>query len=378
MPAPGSLLLAVGFGCLAFAHPNSERPSPLLVIVGTIATTFGMLFVGPLFIRGLAALGRRAPIALRLALRDLARYQARSAAALGAISLALAIAATVAISAAAAAVPPAEANLANNQIIVSLGSDNGSAPREGSAPISEPTAAELRSLQTRVDALAASLHAQAAIPVTEAVDQASAAASAVGTLPDDTATLGNLTIVSHGAQSGIKISGDTPLYVATPALLAHFGISPSAINANTDVITGRTDLAGFAVIAPQGGATACNASQTKCRANVAKPAPGSGGAREVPTTGSPLSRSMKLPRYTSAPDTLLTTHALEKFGLKPVAAGWFIQTRRAHDRPGQLGPARCGRGRHHHRDSTRSNRRTRDCAMEPPRSASSSRSVCSR
>ena len=174
----GVVLLAVGFGCLAFAHPNSERPSPVLIIGGTVAITFGMLFVGPLFIRGLAALGRRAPIALRLALRDLARYQARSAAALGAISLALAIAATVAISAAAAAVPPAEANLANNQIVVSLSSGNGSAPREGSAPISEPTAAELRSLQARVDALAASLHAQAVIPLTEAVDQASTATSA--------------------------------------------------------------------------------------------------------------------------------------------------------------------------------------------------------
>ena len=98
---------AGGWGRLPRVRASQRSaPNAFLIIAGTVATTFGMLFLGPLFIRGLAALGRRAPIALRLALRDLARYQARSAAALGAISLALAIAATVAISAAAAAIPP--------------------------------------------------------------------------------------------------------------------------------------------------------------------------------------------------------------------------------------------------------------------------------
>ncbi len=322
----GLVLLAVGFGCLAFAHPNSDRPSPVLIIGGTIATTFGMLFVGPLLIRGLAALGRRAPIALRLALRDLARYQARSAAALGAISLALAIAATVAISAAASVVPPAEANLADNQIVVSLAAGNGSGRIEGSAPISEPNAAELRSLQDRVDALGASLHAQAVIPLTEAVDQASAATSAPGSLPDDTATLGSLTTVAHGDKTGIKITGDTPLYVATPALLSHYAINPNLVNANTDVITGRTDLAGYSIIAPRGGAIPCDASQPQCRVNGAKPTPG-GGERNGPDHWQPTLQTMHLPKYTSAPDTLLTANALEKFALKAVPAGWFIETR---------------------------------------------------
>ena len=321
----GVVLAAVGFACLAFAHPNSERPSPFLIIAGTVATTFGMLFVGPLLIRGLAAFGRRAPIALRLALRDLARYQARSAAALGAISLALAIAATVAVSAAAAAVPPAEANLANNQVVVSLGSGGGSGPREGSAPIPELTPAQLQALQPHIDALAASLHAEVVIPITEAVDRASPAISAVGTLPDDTATLGSLTTVTHGRQTGIKISGDIPLYVATPALLAHYGINPAAINSNTDIITGRTDLSRFSIIAPQGDAIPCDASQSACPASGAKPGPGP-SERIGPDHWQPTIQPMNLPRYTSAPDTLLTVHALREFGLKAVAAGWFIQT----------------------------------------------------
>ena len=370
-------MLAGGFGCLAFAHRNFDRPSPVLVIVGTVATTFGMLFVGPLFIRGLTAVGRRAPIALRLALRDLARYQARSAAALGAISLALAIAATVAVSAAATVVPAANANLANNQAVVSLSSGNGSAPGKGSVAISEPTAADLQSLQPHVDALASSLHAQVVIPLTEAVDRASSTGTADAAVPGNTATLGRVRAVTHGGQHGIEISGEIPLYVATPALLAHYGISPSAIKSNTDIITGRNDLAGFAVIAPRGGPTPCDASQPRCRVNGAKPAPGPVGA-EGPDHWQPTIQTVKLPTYTSAPDTLLTVHALQKFGLKSVAAGWFIQTPvAAHPRADQRRAAHCGGGRDHDRNSTEAKRRTRDCATEPPQSASSSRSVCS-
>jgi putative ABC transport system permease protein len=314
----GGLLLAAGVGCLAFAHRNDNAPNAFLIIGGTVAITFGMLSVGPLFIRGLATVGRRAPISLRLALRDLARYQARSAAALGAISLALAIAATVAISAAAAAVPPAEANLANNQLIVYLSSGNGSAPGNGSAAIPERTAAEVRSLQPRVDALATSLHARTVIPLT----------AIVGTGGDGhtTASLGKVKTVTHGRQQGFQITDELPLYVATPALLTYYGISPGDVNANTDVVTGRSDLAGFVVIAPSGGPTPCDASQTKCRVNGVKPTPGP-VAHRGPDFSHPTIQTLKLPTYTSAPDTLLTTRALREFGLKPVTAGWFMQTR---------------------------------------------------
>jgi putative ABC transport system permease protein len=323
----GVVLLAGGFACLAFAHRNFDRPNPLLIIVGTVATTFGMLFVGPLFIRGLAAIGRRAPIALRLALRDLARYQARSAAALGAISLALAIAATVAISAAAAAIPPAEANLANNQAVVYLSSGNGSAPGDGSAAVPEETAAELRSLQPHVDALATSLHAQTVIPLAEATgpDAVEADAGSGGPVADVTATLARMTRVTNQGRHGIEISDEIPLYVVTPALLTHFGIKPSDVKPNTDIITGRRDLAGFVVLAPQ-GTTPCDSSQPTCRVNGAKPTPGT-GAPKGPDHWSPAVQTFKLPTDTSAPDTLLMPRAVHAFGLTTVTAGWFIQSR---------------------------------------------------
>jgi len=311
-------LLAGGFGCLAFAHRNFERPNPLLIIVGTVATTFGMLFVGPLFIRELAAVGRRAPIALRLALRDLARYQARSAAALGAISLALAIAATVTVAAAAAAIPPAEANLANNQAVVYLSSGNGSAPGDGSAAIPERTAAEVQSLQPRVDALASSLQARTVIALT----------AVVGTGDDGhtTASLGKLKTLTHGQQHGFQISDELPLYVATPALLRYYGIRPSDINPNTDIITGRRDLAGFVVIAPSNGSTPCDSPQGQCSVNAVKATPGP-AARQGPDFLHPTVQTVALPTYTSAPDTLLMPRALHAFGLQTVTAGWFIESR---------------------------------------------------
>src|ERR1019366_1981065 len=89
-------------------------------IGGTVATPIGIIFLAPLAIQALAVVGRRSTIAVRLALRDLARYQARSGAALGAITLAVGIAATIAISASAAQTPTGPANLPANQLMLYL------------------------------------------------------------------------------------------------------------------------------------------------------------------------------------------------------------------------------------------------------------------
>jgi putative ABC transport system permease protein len=52
--------------------------------------------------------------------------------------------------------------------------------------------------------------------------------------------------------------------------------------------------------------------------------------RQGPDHWQPTLQTLKLPTYTSAPDTLLTPNALQKFGLKQVAAGWFIQSPSPH------------------------------------------------
>ena len=343
----GGLMLLVGIGCLAFAH--RATPNAYLIIAGTVATTFGMLFLGPLFIRWLAALGGRAPIALRLALRDLARYQARSAAALGAISLALAIAATVAVSAAALAVPQSEANLPANEALVFLDNSNNAVFISGAAALPVRNAAAYQELQTKVDALAATLHAEAVIPLTQAIAPASGTFSIGPSVPLGgglsirrkgpapatpssgttnvrvPAVLGDVRTVTKGRDSGIDVTNPIPLYVATPALLEHYGFDPHGINANTDIITSRTGLEGLVVTAPRGGPTPCD-TQPDCRVNGVRPT--KPATPRAPHEWHPKVQTTKLPKYTSDPNTLLTTHAMRAFGLKPVAAGWLIQTAR--------------------------------------------------
>ena len=111
-----AVLIVAGIGSLVLSD-RSNRP---LIIAGVLATILGTLLLGPLAIRLLARTAAHMPIAVRLALRDLARYQARSGAALAAITLALGIAATVVVIAAAeekqsAGKPP---NLSDRQIRV--------------------------------------------------------------------------------------------------------------------------------------------------------------------------------------------------------------------------------------------------------------------
>ena len=183
-----------------------------------------------------------------------------------------------------------------------------------------------RAMQPAIDALAASLHAQAVIPLTEAVNAGAPARSPDNAAAEVTATLGREHAVTHGGRHGVEITDEIPLYVATPALLSHFGISPGTVNANTDIVTGRRDLAGYAVIAPSNGPTPCDASQPNCRVNGAKPTPGPAG-RGGRDGWQPTMQTLGLPKYTSAPDTLLTAHAMQKYGLEAVAAGWFLQTR---------------------------------------------------
>jgi putative ABC transport system permease protein len=93
----GLALIAAGAVCLRLAHQDNIA----LIVAGTVSAVVGLPFLTPLAIRLLAAAGGRLPVGIRLALRDLARYQARSGAALAAITLALAVPAVVAITTAA-------------------------------------------------------------------------------------------------------------------------------------------------------------------------------------------------------------------------------------------------------------------------------------
>ena len=122
-----AVLIAVGIGCLAL----SNRDEPPLIVAGLVSTILGTLLLGPLAIRIFSGVAGHVPIAPRLALRDLARYQARSGAALAAITLALGIAAAVVVTAAAEETKEARRmaaelpNLSDRQIRVYASSTRG-------------------------------------------------------------------------------------------------------------------------------------------------------------------------------------------------------------------------------------------------------------
>ena len=77
---------------------NGSSGAPELVL-GIVLLVPGLLLLAPFFLSLTARLGRRAPIAVRLALRDLARYRARSGSALAAISIGVLVAVIVVLAA---------------------------------------------------------------------------------------------------------------------------------------------------------------------------------------------------------------------------------------------------------------------------------------
>jgi putative ABC transport system permease protein len=318
--AAGGLLLGAGLVLLAF----TDKHRAPFIIGGTITTVVGLLLLAPLTINALARFGRRAPIAIRLALRDLARYQARSGAALAAVTMAVGIAATIAIAAAASAAPSPVPNLPSNQLNVYPGSQGEQA---GNA-LPLLGAAQRASLRPRIDALAGTLGAQNVLPIELAYSGQSgsvpappgAAGAANAVVPT---MLAKVTAVrGPDGQPGQDIQGVVELYVATPALLARYGIPPSAISPTADVITSRKDTGGLALFSPQAGPPSPGPNV----AVGARPGPGLGGPKGD-TMAHPVIQVLgQLPSYTSDPTTLLTTRAVQALGLKVAPAGWIIDT----------------------------------------------------
>ncbi len=307
--AAGGLLLGTGIVLLAFADQRRQG----FIIAGTIATVVGLLLFAPLAIRAIAGTASHWPIAVRLAWRDLARYQARSGAALGAVTLALGIAATIAISAAAADIPNPVPNMPANELVLYVGD---SAPGPGN-PVPVVSGAGLQNLQARVDQLASSLHARSALPLEGAYDPAAPPVTGPpgqGAQPPGqiTASLARVTRLAHGE----NVNPVSALYVATPALLERYGIQASSIDPVADVISSRTDLAGLQIFLPDIG-------PTPKRAAIGPPQ--IPAAMNTAMTHPTIQRISQLPGDTSEPTTLLTSHGMQVLGLKGLPAAFLIR-----------------------------------------------------
>jgi len=303
-PIAGIALLVISFVLIGLAGSaagtaSSGGSSPLQeVALGLILLCVAIVLLAPACLGVVAWLGRPAPISVRLALRDLARYRTRSGPALAAIAVATLIAVIVCVEAAARLGDPldyAGPNLTSSQLVVYTAGAYGHGGGGGGGQSGPPAG-----------------------PAPSLADQTNVADSIAR-------SLGNASIITlyssnaglNHAAAGRNWSGQ--IYVATPQLLSLFGISQPQVSPDADFLTMRPGLSTL--------------SQMQFL-NTPKSGPGpSGQGNQWPCpAGScianpPIQEVSQLPSGTSAPNTVVTEHGLRALDLQSSvsAEGWFIQ-----------------------------------------------------
>jgi putative ABC transport system permease protein len=284
------------------------------VVLGFVALAVAIVLLAPSLLSLVAAAGKHAPIAVRLALRDLARYRARSGPALAAISLTAMIAVLICVASAARfgnVLDYAGPNLTSSQLIVYA--PVGSIPvGQGNHPgPSGPTAAQMAAGVKTAREIAADLGTTSMIAL-------------------DTTNAG----LQH-ASTGRSWSGQ--IYVATPQLLKAFGISQSEINPDADILTMRPGLSTTSLMQLTYGDSNTNNGGPKGNDNNSWPCP-PGSCIANP----PIQEISQLPSGTSAPNTVVTEHAITTLHLQSSVQtnGWLITV------PGGLSPAQITTAQH--------------------------------
>jgi putative ABC transport system permease protein len=283
-----------GLACLTLAGDVNETTGDaslnvgnlLLVAGGTLATIVGVLLVSPLAIRLLARGAARVPVAMRLALRDLGRYQARSGAALAAISLALGIPVAIVVVAAAAQDTADTGNLSDRQLMVQPA-------QEEHGPPLLPEPADLENMQAGLDRLVASLDEANLIPVDVAVDP---------DRPTEPGVDPRRVPVEVAEPTSDGWRGGSLLYVATPELVAYHGVDLDTLDPSTEFLTDETVELG--IIRPD-----------------LDPGPGLSESETLPNLE-------RLPAsYSSLPGSFVTQEALLRRGWETAASGqWLVET----------------------------------------------------
>jgi putative ABC transport system permease protein len=296
---PGLIFLAAGLFVLYFSGGwNGGGGDAYLVIAAMIACVIACALLAPFVVDRLAQVAGRAPLATRLALRDLARYRSRSGAALAAVSFAVFLA-TIAIVIASVRFDDAldyiAPNMASNQLILySPGNDPSQFQPGQFTPAAKLAAARQEAL-----ALAAQLHASAPLELDVAVTPN---VSAQGQPTQNQA--GTLTSLHGPGYGGL-------MYVATPALLKAFGITASEVQPAADVLTVRAGLPSTGGLALVSGGY------------LAEPPPGcpAGACILNPV----IQEAGKLPAGTSLPNTVITEQAVRALHETVVPVGWLVQ-----------------------------------------------------
>jgi putative ABC transport system permease protein len=303
---PGIIILVAAFLLLGYSGAsnggNGSGGAPELLF-GLVFLMPGLILLAPFFLSLTERVGRRAPIATRLALRDLARYRARSGSALAAISIGVLVAVIVILASAsrfANVLDYAGPNLAPNQLAI----HTAYAPR-GSVDLERNSKGQLVTTHPKVET------------ATPAQLAAGAAAIARG-LGAQLIALDSPNAGLNGTQGGRNWSGQ--IYVATPQLLKAFGIKASDVNPNADFLSSRPGLSGV------GGLFMDFASGGKAANAPGQPGTSSQTCRRA--TGClahPVIQEMSaLPSGTSAPNTVITEHALKEFHISSGPADWLV------------------------------------------------------
>jgi putative ABC transport system permease protein len=251
----------------------------VLIMVGSVSFVLGILLLAPVTtIRVATRLAAGASVPVRLALRDLARYRARSGAALAAISLALGIAVAIVLTSSAALYASnAEGNLSETQLLVRI----GEIPSTGDvSPIPDRTQAELDQLEGAVDEIAAVVEEATVTPIDVAL---APDFEGIDGLPAMVLT----EEVSPGLRRILSL-----LYVATPELLDHYGVDLDTVDPSTEILTVKTGTLWLEPIDP-----------------------------EVVQNPTRLS-----PGYTSLPGSFVTPAELRHRGWDTARAAWLIET----------------------------------------------------
>jgi putative ABC transport system permease protein len=298
---PGVIALAIGFVFFSISGGSGNGGGVIWLVPGLVALVVGIILVSPFFLALLATVGGKARIAVRLPLRDMSRYRARSGSALSAISLGIMIAVIVCVVATARYANVFDyvgPNMASNAVNVytpptgpTFGPGGQSQPAQ---PAPSPSAQE-----ATVNAIAAAVDAKDTVPLIQ---------PAVG--------------LQNPSASGRQWDG--AIYVATPALLRAYGINATSIPSDVDILSSRPGLDGSGVQMTFGGGggkggggfqglDAGGNNDNECTPNqcLAHPV---------------VQEESQLPTGTSAPNTVITESALRRLGLmsQNAQSGWMI------------------------------------------------------
>ncbi len=290
---PGVICLVTSFFVLGVAGAKGGNGGGAgALVIGFVLLTIAVVLLSPFLLTLLARFSRGAPFSLRMAMRDLARYRARSGAALGAISVSVLIAMVVIIASAARfgnVLDYAGPNVSSTQLLIYTPNGPYGPGGPGNAGAGSTSTTSLAAMSTSAHGIAKSLGANKII-----------------TLESTSATL------QHAA-AGRSFSG--PLYVATPQLLRAFDIKSSAIDPKAEILSMRPGFSSLTKMQIVYG------NYFSVKARQGWPCPKSGCLAD------PLIEEVSsLPAGTSAPNTVVTQYAVHELGLSPVISGWFVQT----------------------------------------------------